>query len=113
MSQEKSQFNLKVKLQLGWKAGDDYTATVTVTTTDSCYHAVKLRHGLPKSVVGIPEITYITYEFKRDEGKACGEIVRDVTDSIVVKKTDASREVTAYCEVNGSESGHASQGFPR
>ena len=43
----KAQHNLEVELALAWERGDEYWATVTVTATDSCYHAGELKVGLP------------------------------------------------------------------
>ena len=43
----KAQHNLNVELALVWEQGDEYQATVTVTTTDTCYHAGDLKVGLP------------------------------------------------------------------
>jgi len=56
MAASTTSHNLKVVLQLTWKHGDDYTAKVSVTTTDSCYHAGELKKGLPPGTVGVPEI---------------------------------------------------------
>ena len=40
-------YKLKVKLGLKWLEKSTYEATVTVTTTDSCFHAGELTIGLP------------------------------------------------------------------
>jgi hypothetical protein len=48
----KTQHNLKVILALTHEHGDEYKATVTVATTDTCYHAGALKVGLPPHTEG-------------------------------------------------------------
>ena len=79
-----TQHNLKVKLALAWEHGDEYKATVTVTTTDTCYHAGDLKVGLPPHQEGTGLVEYLSFYFTH-EGDKCGQIVRDVSKSIVVK----------------------------
>jgi hypothetical protein len=47
------------------------------------------------------------------EGKECGQIVRDVSKSIMVKIPSLKREVTAYVVVNGHIAGEAGAPVPR
>jgi hypothetical protein len=107
-----TQHNLKVKLALAWEHGDEYRATVTVTTTDTCYHAGTLKVGLPPHQEGTGLIEYLSFDFTH-EGKECGQIVRDVSKSIMVKIPSVKREVTAYAVVNGHVAGEAGAPVPR
>ena len=54
----KAQHHLEVELALVWERSDEYRATVTVTTTDSCYHAGELKVGcrLTRKARGSPSI---------------------------------------------------------
>ena len=104
-----TQHNLKVKLALAWEHGDEYKATVTVTTTDTCCHAGTLKVGLPP---GTGLIEYLSFDFTH-EGKECGQIVRDVSKSITIKIPSVKREVTAYAVVNGHVAGEAGEPAPR
>ena len=108
----KAQHNLKVKLALVWEHGDEYKATVTVTTTDTCYHAGALKVGLPPHQEGTGLIEYLSFDFTH-EGDKCGQIVRDVSKSIMVKIPSVKREVTAYAVVNGHVAGEAGEPVPR
>jgi hypothetical protein len=108
----KAQHNLKVKLALGWEQGDEYKATITVTTTDTCYHAGELKVGLPPHQEGTGLVEYLSFYFTH-EGDKCGQIVRDVSKSIVVKIPSVKREVTAYAVVNGHVAGQAGEPVPR
>jgi hypothetical protein len=107
-----TQHNLKVKLVLAWEHGDEYKATVTVTTTDTCYHAGTLKVGLPPHQEGTGLIEYLSFDFTH-EGKECGQIVRDVSKSITITIPSVKREVTAYAVVNGHVAGEAGAPVPR
>jgi hypothetical protein len=108
----KARHNLEVKLAVVWEHGDEYKATVTVTTTDSCYHAGELKVGLPPHKEGAPLVEYLSFYFTH-EGDLCGQIVRDVSKSIMVKIPSVKREVTAYAVVNGHVAGEAGEPVPR
>jgi hypothetical protein len=108
----KAPHNLKVELALVWERGDEYKATVTVTTTDSCYHAGELKVGLPPHQEGTGLVEYLSFAFTH-EGDLCGRIVRDVSKSIMVKIPSVKREVTAYAVVNGHVAGQAGAPLPR
>ena len=90
----KAQHNLEVELALVWEHSDEYRATVTVTTTDSCYYASELKVGLPPHKEGTGLTEYLSFYFTH-EGDVCSQIVRDVSKSIVVKIPSVKREVTA------------------
>jgi hypothetical protein len=108
----KAQHNLKVKLALVWEHGDEYKATVTVTTTDTCYHAGALKVGLPPHTEGTGLVEYLHFDFTH-EGDECGQIVRDVSKSIMVKIPSVKRSVTAYAVVNGHVAGEAGGALPK
>ena len=108
----KAQHNLKVELAVAWERDDEYKATVTVTTTDSCYHAGELKVGLPPHKEGTPLVEYLSFYFTH-EGDLCGQIVRDVSKSIMVTIPSVKREVTAYAVVNGHVAGEAGEPVPR
>ena len=108
----KAQHNLNVELALVWEQGDEYQATVTVTTTDTCYHGGDLKVGLPPHQEGTGLVEYLSFYFTH-EGDNCGQIVRDVSKSIVVKIPSVKREVTAYAVVNGHVAGQAGEPVPR
>jgi hypothetical protein len=108
----KAQHNLEVELALVWEHSDEYKATVTVTTTDSCYHAGELKVGLPPHKEGTGLTEYLSFYFTH-EGDVCSQIVRDVSKSIVVKIPSVKREVTAYAVVNGHVAGEAGEPVPR
>ena len=108
----KSEQNLDVRLALAWEYGDEYRATVTVTTTDSCYRAGELKVGLPPHKEGTGLTEYLSFYFTH-EGGECGQIVRDVSKSIMVKIPSVKREVTAYAVVNGHIAGEAGEPVPR
>jgi hypothetical protein len=107
-----AQHKLNVKLALAWEHGDEYKATVTVTTTDTCYHAGELKVGLPPHTEGTGLIEYLTFSFSH-EGKECGQIVRDVSKSIMVKIPSVKHSVTAYAVVNGKVAGEAGAALPK
>jgi hypothetical protein len=108
----KTQHNLKVKLALAWEHGDEYKATVTVTTTDTCYYAGALKVGLPPHTEGTGLVEYLSFDFTH-EGNECGQIVRDVSKSITVKIPSVKRSVTAYAVVNGHVAGQAGEPLPK
>jgi hypothetical protein len=108
----KAQHNLKVKLALVWEHGDEYKVTVTVTTTDTCYHAGDLKVGLPPHHEGTGLIEYLSFDFTH-KGNECGQIVRDVSKSIMVKIPSVKRAVTAYAVVNGQVAGEAGAPLPK
>ena len=108
----KTQHNLEVELALAWEHGDEYKATVTVTTTDSCYHAGELKVGLPPHKEGTGLTEDLSFYFTH-EGDVCGQIVREVSKSITVKIPSVKREVTAYAVVNGHVAGEAGEPVPR
>jgi hypothetical protein len=107
-----TQHNLKVKLALTHEHGDEYKATVTVTTTDTCYHAGALKVGLPPHTEGTGLTEYLSFDFTH-EGKECGQIARDVSKSIVVNIPTVKRSVTAYAVVNGKVAGEAGASLPK
>jgi hypothetical protein len=107
-----TQHNLEVDLALTWEDGDEYKATVTVTTTDSCYRAGELKVGLPPHQEGTGLVEYLNFAFTH-EGDLCGQIVRDVSKSIMVQIPSVKREVTAYAVVNGHVAGEAGAPVPR
>jgi len=113
MVAEKESYHLKVVLQLKWKQGNEYEAKVSVTTTDTCYHAGQLKIGLPPGTAGVPEIEYLTFDFTHDKGKACGEIVQTVEKTIVVLHSSAKPKVTAFAVVNDLVAGSDTKDFPR
>jgi hypothetical protein len=104
--------HLKVKLAVVWKHGDEYEATVTVTTTDSCYHPGNLEVGPPPHHAGTGLIEYLSFYFTH-EGKECGQIVHDVKKSIMLPIPSVKRDVTAYAVVNGQVAGEASVPVPK
>jgi hypothetical protein len=106
-------YNLKVVLDLKWIQGNDYEAKVTVTITDSCYHPGELTLGLPSGTVGIPEIEYLTFSFTHDEGKACGDITKNVEQTVRIPFSTAKPKATAYAAVNGKVAGSDTKPFPR
>ena len=108
----KAQHNLKVQLALAWEHGDECKATVTVTTTDTCYHAGALKVGLPPHTEGTGLIEYLHFDFTH-EGSECGHIVRDVSKSIMVKVPSVKRSIAAYAVVNGQVAGEASAASPK
>ena len=108
----KAEHNLNVKLTLTWEHGDEYKATVTVTTTDTCYHAGELKVGLPPHTEGTGLIEYLSFEFTHEGGR-CGQIVRDVSKSIMVNIPSVKRSVTAYAVVNGHVAGQAGEALPK
>ena len=108
----KAQHNLEVELALVWEHSDEYKATVTVTTTNSCYHARRAQGRLAASQEGTGLTEYLSFYFTH-EGDVCGQIVRDVSKSIVVKIPSVKREVTAYAVVNGHVAGEAGAPVPR
>ena len=108
----KAQHNLEVKLALVWEHGDEYKATVTVTTTDTCYHAGELKVGLPPHQDGTGLIECLSFYFTH-EGNECGQIVHDVSKSMMVEIPSVKREVTAYAVVNGHVAGEAGEPVPR
>ena len=108
----KTQHNLEVELALAWEHGDEYKATVTVTTTDSCYHAGEPKVGLPPHKEGAGLTEYLSFYFTH-KGDKCGQIVREVSKSITVKIPSVKREVTAYAVVNGHVAGEAGEPVPR
>jgi hypothetical protein len=108
----KAQYHLNVKLALAWEHGDEYKATVTVTTTDTCYHAGELKVGLPPHTEGTGLIEYLSFDFTY-KGDLCGQIVRDVSKSILIKIPSVKHEVTAYAVVNGQIAGQASAPVPK
>jgi hypothetical protein len=107
-----TQHNLEVELALVWEQGDEYKATVTVTATDSCYHAGELKVGLPPHQEGAGLTEYLSFYFTH-EGDECRRIVRDVSKSIMIKIPSVKREVTAYAVVNGHVAGEAGEPLPR
>jgi hypothetical protein len=104
--------HLKVKLAVAWKHGDEYEATVTVTTTDSCYRAGELKVGPPPHMAGTGLIEYLSFYFTH-EGELCGQIVRDVSKSKMITIPSVKRDVTAYAVVNGQVAGEASEPVPK
>jgi len=108
----KAQHNLNVELALTWEHGDEYMATVTVTTIDSCYRAGELEVGLPPHKEGAGLVEYLSFYFTH-EGGLCGQSVRDVSKSIMVTIPSVKREVTAYAVVNGHVAGEAGAPVPR
>jgi hypothetical protein len=108
----KAQHNLKVILALTHERGDEYKATVTVTTTDTCYHAGALKVGLPPHTEGTGLVEYLHFDFTH-EGSECGQIVRNVSKSIMVKIPSVKRSVAAYAVVNGQVAGEASAALPK
>jgi hypothetical protein len=108
----KAQHNLQVKLALAWEHGEEYKATVTVTTTDTCYHAGELKVGLPPHTEGTGLVEYLSFYFTH-EGGECGQIARNVSKSIVVKIPSVKRSVTAYAVVNGQVAGQAGEPLPK
>ena len=110
---DKTNFQLKVHLGLLWLQKNDYQATVSVQITDTCYHEVDLKVGLPPGTVGVPEILYLTYTFTHDSGKLCGDVVRTVKKSIKIQFSDATPTVTAYAVVNGQVAGSDTKLFPK
>jgi hypothetical protein len=110
---DKVNHKLKIQLALKWLQGKDYEATVAVEITDSCYHEVDLKVGLPPGTAGIPEIEYLTYTFTHDSGKACSDIVKTVKKSIKIVFSDAKPRVTAYAVVNGQVAGSDTKPFPK
>jgi hypothetical protein len=110
---DKANDKLKVQLTLKWLQGKDFEATVAVEITDSCYHEVDLKVGLPPGTVGVPEIEYLTYTFTHDTGKACSDIVRTVKRSIKIVFSDAKPKVTAFAVVNGQVAGSDTKPFPK
>jgi hypothetical protein len=105
-------YKLKVKLGLKWLEKSTYEATVTVTTTDSCFHAGELTIGLPPGEVGIPETEYLTFAFTHT-GEICSDIVRDVTKSIKITSSAGKTNVTAFATVDGKVAGQDTKPFPR
>src|SRR5271155_3605734 len=103
---------LMVKLAVAWKHGDEYEATVTVTTTDSCYHPGQLQVGLPPGTVGTGLVEYLSFYFTH-QGELCGQIVHDVKKSILLTIPSVKRGVTAYAVVNGHVAGEASEPVPK
>jgi hypothetical protein len=108
----KAQHNLKVILALTHERGDEYKATVTVTTTDTCYRAGALKVGLPPHTEGTGLVEYLHFDFTH-EGSECGQIVRNVSKSIMVKIPLVKRSVAAYAVVNGQVAGEASAALPK
>ena len=108
----KAQHNLNVELALAWEHGDEYMATVTVTAIDTSYRAGKLRVGLPLHQEGAGLTEYLSFDLTH-EGDFCGQIVRDVSKSIMVTIPSVKREVTAYAVVNGHVAGEAGAPLPR
>ena len=108
----KAQHNLEVELALAWERGDEYWATVTVTATDSCYHAGELKVGLPPHKEGTGLTEYLSFYFTHS-GDECSRIVRDVSKSILVRIPSGKREATAYAVVNGHVAGEAGEPVPR
>jgi hypothetical protein len=108
----KTQHNLKVILALTHEHGDEYKATVTVTTTDTCYHAGALKVGLPPHTEGTGLVEHLHFDFTH-EGSECGQIVRDVSKSIMVKIPSVKRSMTAYAVVNGKVAGEAGAPIPK
>jgi hypothetical protein len=108
----KALHNLNVELALTWEHGDQYKATVTVTTTDSCYRAGELKIGLPPRQEGAALVDYLRFAFTH-EGDLCGQIVREMSKSIMVKIPSVKREVTAYAVVDGHVAGEAGAPMPR
>ncbi len=88
----KAQHNLEVELALAWERGDEYWATVTVTATNSCYHAGELKVGLPPHKEGTGLTEYLSFYFTHS-GDECPRIVRDVSKSILVRIPSGKREV--------------------
>jgi hypothetical protein len=105
--------NLKVVLGLKWIKGNDYEAKVTVTVTDSCYHPGELKVGLPPGTVGLPEIEYMYFNMTHDEGKACGDITKNVEKTIHVPFSSVKPNATAYVVVNSAVAGSDTKPFPR
>ena len=103
---------LKVVLALKWIRQNEYEATVSVTTTDSCFVEGDLKVGLPLNTVGLPELEYLTFSFSHT-GKECGQIVRTVSKTIPIQFSPAKPTVTAYAVVNGVVAGHDTKSFPR
>jgi hypothetical protein len=108
----KTQHNLNVELALVWERGDEYKATVTVTTTDSCYQAGELKVGLPPHQEGAGLVEYLSFYFIH-EGSLCRQIVRDISKSIMVQIPSIKREVTAYAVVDGHVAGESGAPLPR
>ena len=113
MVSEKSSYKLTVTLDLHWKQGNDYEAKVSVQTTDSCFHPVELKQGLPPDTVGIPETAYLTFTFTHDENKVCSDLVKTVEKTITISFSAEKTKVTAFAVVNGVTAGSATKDFPR
>jgi hypothetical protein len=110
---EKLKYKLQVELTLKWLKGREYEATVAVEITDSCYHEVDLKVGLPPGTVGILEVEYLTYTLTHDSGKECGAIARIVSKSIPIVFSDTKPKVTAFAVVNGQVAGSDTKPFPK
>ena len=108
----KAQHNLKVKLALVWEHGDEYKATVTVTTTNTCYHAGELKVGLPPHQEGTGLIEYLSFYFTH-EGDKCGQNCSRRVEVDHGQNPSVKREVTAYAVVNGHVAGEAGEPVPR
>lgn len=106
-------YHLDVALALKRSHDDVYDAKVSVTLPDGCYHAGKLRLGLPRGSMGIPEAQYLTFPFKHEEGAMCAQMVTTVSQTIRVTSNDAKPKATAYAVVNGQVAGSDTKPFPR
>lgn len=104
---------LRVALRLGWVNKDNYKAKVSVEVTDSCYKFVSIKPKLPKGMVGVPEIQYITVELSH-EGEECAAVVSEVVKEVNGLHSAGHRlGVTAIVLVNGELAGTAHQDFPK
>jgi hypothetical protein len=57
-------------------------------------------------------VEYLHFDFTH-EGNECGQIVRNVSKSIMVKIPSVKRSVTAYAVVNGKVVGEAGAPIPK
>lgn len=105
-------YKLKTQLGLKWLHGNTYEATVSVTTTDTCFHEGELTRGAPSGVPILTDTEYLTFSFTHT-GEICGEIVRTVQKTIEVTSSVKKIRVTAFSTVNGSVSGEDTKDFPR
>jgi hypothetical protein len=106
-------YHLDVALTLKRSHDNVYDAKVSVTVPDACFHAGKLRLGLPRGMMGIPEAQYLTFPFKRDEGAVCAQMLSTVSQTVSVTYNDAKPKATAYAVVNGKVAGSDTKPFPR
>jgi hypothetical protein len=113
MTAETKTYKLKTTLSLVWKQGDQYEASVSVELTDTCFHPGALRKGLPPKTNVVPEVEPLTFDITHEDGKACGEQIKVVTEKIIVNSSPGKTQVTAFAVVNGAVAGSDTKSFPR